>query len=90
MESNWIFLIPILLMFLVPFLFKIKKFEHAEVLSKELTREGIFIRYTFLIRVESSKITIPVSREVFEHVNECSIVTLYYNTGDEKVTSYSV
>lgn len=90
MEFSWIILVPILLMFVVPFLFKIEKFEDVEIVEKQTTQNGMFVSYSFLIKVKNNKITLPVCKEVFNQLNKGSIVTLYYNTGDEKVTRYSL
>lgn len=90
MELSWTIFAPILLMFLVPFLFKIEKFEDVEIVEKQATRNGIFVEYYLLIKAKNNKITLPVCKEVFNQLNKGSIVTLYYNTGDEKVTRYSL
>ena len=89
MEINWIALVPLFFMFLVPFLFKIKKFENAEIIDKQTYRSGKFVNYSFVIKVKNKKLTIPVSEEVFHQINKGSIVTLHYNTGEEKAVGYS-
>lgn len=44
----------------------------------------------FIIKVKDTKLTLPVSKGIFKKIHKGSIVTLYYNTGDAKVTDYSL
>lgn len=89
MENVWFFL-PVLLIFLVPFIFEIKEYENIEILDKKTNKNGLFVEYLFIIKVNGNKITLPVNGNIYNQIGKGSVVTLYYNTGDEKVTNYSV
>ena len=85
---TWLILIPILLMFAVPFMFKIKEYKDVKVIGKETYREGLFIYYYFTIEKNGNKQKINVSPSIYNSVQLESIVTLYYNSGSERVTSF--
>lgn len=90
MDANWLYALPILLIFIVPFLFKITPYNNVKIIKKEKEGGGIFAQYSFLVENQGNKFHLPVTKQIFDQLIEGSIVTLYYNSGDEKVTDYEV
>lgn len=88
MPEPLIILLVLAVLFCVPFLFSIKTYENVRVLEKNISKGSVFLYYSFLIEKNGEKEEIAVCSDVYNSVLKGSTVTLYYNTGDEKVTGF--